>query len=417
LSPASSSAERRLAALLERPDVARLLAALNNDADEARIVGGAVRDALMGRTVGDVDLATTATPQAVMAIAARQGWKAVPTGIAHGTVTLVLDGAPFEVTTLRRDVETDGRHAIVAFSRDFAEDARRRDFTINALSLAHDGTLHDYSTGVADAALGLVRFVGNAEARIREDYLRILRFFRFHASHGRGEPEPEGLAAATALAPGLAKLSRERIRQELLKLLAADGVVPAMQALTRIGLWPLIVPNSEPDIASLQRFVALSGSEAQDPVLRLASLLSKSADLAHLQAKLALSNRDNQRILSALACTREIPGPTLIPGAMARLVHRHGPATFREGCLLAAAEQGWSQGALDDLMIKAEPVLAQPPVAPFSSGDVAALGIVPGPRMGRVLRVATERWLDEGLPSDPTRLAEILREAVVLTAD
>jgi len=418
LSPASSSASRKtLAALLARPDVARLLAALNSNGEEARIVGGAVRDALMGWPVGDVDIATTATPESVMVLASRHGWKAVPTGVVHGTVTLVLDGAPFEVTTLRRDVETDGRHAVVAFSRDFAEDARRRDFTINALSLSRDGTVHDYATGIADAAAGLVRFVGDPVQRIREDYLRILRFFRFHASHGHGQLDPAGLAAATALAPGVAQLSRERIRQELLKLLAADGALAAVRTMAQIGLWPMIVPGSEPDIASLERLVALSGTDQKDAILRLAALFSAPKAAASLQEKLVLSNRDHQRILGGLACAGEISAPAPAVGAIARLVHRHGPASFRDGCLLAAAMQGWTWPAFEELLIRAEPLLAHPPVTPFSSSDVASLGVKPGPRMGRVLKTATEGWLDDGLPSDAARLAEILRQAIAITAD
>jgi tRNA nucleotidyltransferase/poly(A) polymerase len=403
--------------LLARPDAARLLAALNSDGEEARIVGGAVRDALMGRGVGDIDIATTAIPRAVMATADRHGWKAVPTGIAHGTVTVVLDGVPFEVTTLRRDVETDGRHAVVAFSRDFAEDARRRDFTINALSLSPDGELHDYATGIADASAGLVRFMGDPAERIREDYLRILRFFRFHASHGRGEPDAHGLAAATSLAPGLPQLSRERIRQEVLKLLAADGALEAAKSMARIGLWPLIVPGGAPDLAALERLQALDVSDQKDPVLRLAVLFSKPEAASSLQEKLALSNRDQQSILTGLAAEREISGPALPVDQVARLVHRHGPLAFRDGLLLAAASQGWDRGSFEEFMVRAGPLLAHPPVAPFSSGDVAALGIRPGPRMGLVLKAATERWLDEGRPSGPAELAAILQQAFAATAD
>jgi tRNA nucleotidyltransferase/poly(A) polymerase len=418
LFPASSSnSGKAFIELLARPDAARLLAALNSDGEEARIVGGAVRDALMGRAVGDIDLATTATPQTVMATAARHGWKAVPTGIAHGTVTLVIDGAAFEVTTLRCDIETDGRHAIVAFSRDFAEDARRRDFTINALSLSPDGELHDYATGIADASAGLVRFMGDPAERIREDYLRILRFFRFHASHGRGEPDAHGLAAATALAPGVAQLSRERIRQEVLKLLAADGAVEAVKTMARIGLWPMILPDSAPDLAALERLQALDVSDQNDPVLRLAVLLSKPEDASRLQEKLALSNRDQQRILVGLAAAGDISLRGLSVDRIARLVHRHGPAAFRDGLLLAAAVQGWTNEQYDEFRVLAAPLIARPPMPPFGSGDVAALGIRPGPRMGHVLKAAAERWLDEGRPTEPARLAAILHQALAATAD
>ncbi len=416
--PASSSNNgKAFTALLARPDAARLLAALNSDGEAARIVGGAVRDALLGRDIGDVDIATTALPEKVMAVAASHGWKAAPTGIAHGTVTLILGGAPFEVTTLRRDVKTDGRRAIVAFSRDFAEDARRRDFTINALSLSPDGKVHDYATGLADASAGLVRFMGDPAERIREDYLRILRFFRFHASHGRGEPDAAGLAAAAALAPGMAKLSRERIRQELLKLLAADGALAAVQAMDRIGLWPFLLAGVPPDVLALQRLIAWSGAGAHDPILRLAALFPTPGIAASLQKQLALSNRDHRRILAAVACAGEISGPALPADGVARLVHRHGPAAFRDGALLASATQGWTGAAHAALLREAGPVLADPPASPFASADVAALGISPGPRMGKVLKAATAAWLDGGRPADAAQLAAILQKAVDLTAD
>ena len=194
-----TDAERgRLAELLASADVAALLAALNCDGEEARIVGGAVRNALLGEPVADIDVATTARPDETMRRARAAGFKAVPTGIEHGTVTVVIDGAPFEVTTLRRDVETDGRRAVVAFGRDFREDALRRDFTINALGLDAGGNLHDYSGGLADLAARRVRFIGAAGERIAEDFLRILRFFRFHARYGAGEPDREALGACIA---------------------------------------------------------------------------------------------------------------------------------------------------------------------------------------------------------------------------
>jgi poly(A) polymerase len=212
-----------LAQLLALPDVAALLSAFAGAGIEARLVGGAVRDAVMGRRPGDIDVATSMPPRDVMALALAHGWKAVPTGIDHGTVTIVIAGRPYEVTTLRKDVETDGRRAVVAFTEDFGIDAFRRDFTLNALSLSADGTLHDYATGVADAKAGIIRFMGDPETRIREDYLRILRFFRFQASHGAGAPDTAALAACARLKTGLAGISRERVRQELLKLIVAPG--------------------------------------------------------------------------------------------------------------------------------------------------------------------------------------------------
>ena len=211
--------------LSERP-LAQLLALLNRDHQEARVVGGAVRNALLGIPHGDVDIATTALPAEVMRRAAAAGFKPVPTGVAHGTVTVVADGRPFEVTTLREDVETFGRHATVRFGRDWTRDAQRRDFTMNALSLSADGIAHDYVGGLADLKARRVRFIGDAATRIAEDYLRILRFFRFHAFYGEGHPDAEGLhAAIVARGPGAP--DRASVRMELLLLFAAR--VPALR--------------------------------------------------------------------------------------------------------------------------------------------------------------------------------------------
>ncbi len=219
--------ERSLRAVLARPRLTTVLAALDAPGEETRLVGGAVRDALLGRPVADIDLATTLLPEAVVARANAAGLKPVPTGIAHGTVTVVAEGEPFEVTTLREDIETDGRHAVVRFGRDFGHDAARRDFTVNALSVTPDAYVHDTVGGLADLAAARVRFIGEARQRIREDYLRVLRFFRFHARYGAGDPDPEGLAASIEARDGLALLSRERVRGELLKLLVAPGAPPS----------------------------------------------------------------------------------------------------------------------------------------------------------------------------------------------
>jgi len=214
-----------LDAVLAEPRLRRLLTALDGNGEETRVVGGAVRNALFGRRVKDVDLATTALPEETARRAREEGFKVVPTGIEHGTLTVIVGGEPFEVTTLREDVETDGRHAVVRFGRDFAADALRRDFTINALSVRADGEIRDYTGGLADIAAGRVRFIGSARGRIREDYLRILRFFRFFAEYAQGPIDADGLHAAIHERAGLERLSRERIRTEFLRLLAAPGVL------------------------------------------------------------------------------------------------------------------------------------------------------------------------------------------------
>ncbi|MDE2018263.1 MAG: CCA tRNA nucleotidyltransferase, partial [Hyphomicrobiales bacterium] len=225
-----------LARLLAEPLLARALDALDAPGEETRVVGGAVRDVLLGLPHGDVDLATTLAPQETMRRAGRAGLGVAPTGLAHGTVTVVVEGRPFEVTSLREDVATDGRHATVRFGRDFAADAARRDFTINALSLSRDGALHDTVGGLADLEAGRVRFIGEAAARVREDRLRILRFYRFGARFSAGAPDSEGVAATIAGRGGLADLSRERVGAETLRLLAAPRAADAIEAMAGAGL-------------------------------------------------------------------------------------------------------------------------------------------------------------------------------------
>jgi poly(A) polymerase len=412
LSPAASPAS----ALLERPGARALLAALGDGGHETRIVGGAVRDALLGRTVEDIDIATTRLPSDVIAIAGAKGWRAVPTGIAHGTVTVIVDGRPHEVTTLRRDVSTDGRHAVVAFTRDFREDALRRDFTMNALSLSADGAVHDYAQGVADALAGRVRFMGDPETRIREDYLRILRFFRFQASHGRGAPEPEGLAACVTLKDGLVRLSRERIRQELLKLLGTDGAPAAAAAMDSIGLWPLALPPGGFDTKVLARMVALEAAIGAPPdaVLRLAA--SAGAEPQALQAGLALSNAEAERIAAARAALPFDPSAAPDDVALRRALYLAGAGPLRDAVLLAAAREGRPASETATLLGRIEALSPGLPANPFRSADVLALGVAPGPGMGRVLKAATAAWLEAGLPEEAARQRAILEAALAAAA-
>src|SRR6185437_2661477 len=224
------------AAWLREGPLPRLLAVLDRDGEEARVIGGAVRNALLGEPVHEYDVATTAVPEEVVRRVTAAGFKAVPTGIAHGTVTVVIDRHPFEVTTLRLDVETYGRYAKVEFGRDWAGDAHRRDFTINALSVTADGSIHDYTNGLADLAARRVRFIGEAKTRIAEDYLRILRFFRFHAAYGLGDPDRDGLSACVEGRAGLDQLSRERVRMEMMKFLLAARATPTLAVMGEVGL-------------------------------------------------------------------------------------------------------------------------------------------------------------------------------------
>ena len=229
----------------------RLLGVLDGEGEEARVVGGAVRNTLLGLTPHEIDVATTAVPEEVVRRVEAAGFKAVPTGIEHGTITVVVDKIPFEVTTLRQDVETFGRHATVRFGRDWRTDAERRDFTMNALFASVDGVVHDYVGGLADLEARRVRFIGAAGQRIAEDYLRILRFFRFHAAYGHGAPDAAGLHACIAARSGLEQLSRERVRMELLKLLVARHATPTLAIMAESGLL-LPVLGGVPDLAGFE---------------------------------------------------------------------------------------------------------------------------------------------------------------------
>ena len=282
-----------LDAVLAEPRLRRLLTALDGNGEETRVVGGAVRNALFGRRVKDVDLATTALPEETARRAREEGFKVVPTGIEHGTLTVIVGGEPFEVTTLREDVETDGRHAVVRFGRDFAADALRRDFTINALSVRADGEIRDYTGGLADIAAGRVRFIGSARGRIREDYLRILRFFRFFAEYAQGPIDADGLHAAIHERAGLERLSRERIRTEFLRLLAAPGVLKTAALIAHNGLLERITGG----IADLGRLARVVAQAPPDPVLRLAAFdVASLQDADRLVERLRLSNAQAARL-------------------------------------------------------------------------------------------------------------------------
>ena len=284
------------AAWLREGALARLLDVLNRDGEEARVVGGAVRNALLGEPISEFDVATTAVPQEVIRRATAAGFRPVPTGIEHGTITVVIGSRPFEVTTLREDVETFGRHASVRFGRDWRADARRRDFTMNALSAGADGVVFDYVGGLADLNARRVRFIGDANKRIAEDYLRILRFFRFHAAYGHGLPDAAGLAACIAARAGLGQLSRERVRMELLKLLLARHATPALAAMAESGL---LVPvlGGVPDLAGFQNMakVETAAGVQADPVQRLGALGARIAeDAERLWQRLRLSNVEHE---------------------------------------------------------------------------------------------------------------------------
>jgi poly(A) polymerase len=315
----------RSAPWLATSGIRRVFTALATQGATSRVVGGAVRNTLLGHAIDDVDIATTATPEVVMAAALAVGIAAHPTGLQHGTVTLVADGLTFEVTTLRRDVETDGRHATVAFTDNWAEDAGRRDFTINALYCDPDGTLFDPLDGAADLLPTRVRFIGDARARIREDYLRILRFFRFSARYAADGADAEGLAACGAERGGFARISAERIRVELLKLLVCDRAADMCRIMQAHGFLSGQL-GLAPAPGRLERMIAIEAAlqRKPDPILRLAALaVAAGTDVGALARRLKLSGEERRRLVWIAA---DLGGLKRTPDARAmrrRIYARH----------------------------------------------------------------------------------------------
>ena len=371
--------------------------------DCARFVGGCVRNALIGKPVDDVDVATRLTPDRVIAAAKTAGLKPVPTGVEHGTVTVVSSRRPFEVTTLRRDVETDGRRAVVAFTDDWAEDAARRDFRLNALYADRSGAIFDPTgKGAEDARQGRIVFVGEAETRIREDALRILRFFRFHAHFGRGEPDPDGLAACSRLSALVEGLSAERVSTELRKLLAAADPRPAVRAMSQAGALARVLPGHA-GLALFETMVEVS----DDPALRLSALLPADAGtVLETAARLRLSNALRDRLAAAVddgsvdAITAE--------GQARAAVYRLG----RQAVLDRLARRQASGADPADLAgVRAVAADWVPPRMPVGGRDVAAMGLPPGPETGRLLKAFEAEWIAADFPvtGHAERLARLSR--------
>jgi poly(A) polymerase len=395
---------------LHTGELARILALLDSGGEEARVVGGAVRNALLHEPLGDIDIATTALPEEVVRRVEAAGCKAVPTGIEHGTVTVVADGQPFEVTTLREDIETDGRRAKVVFGRNWRRDAERRDFTMNALFLARDGTVHDYVGGLADIAQRRVRFIGDAATRIAEDYLRILRFFRFHAAYGHGGlPDAAGLHACIVARAGLETLSRERVRMEVLKLMLARHAVPTLAVMAETGLIEMVL-GGVPLLASLSNLIKLEASLSlpADPARRLAALgVLVTEDADRLRERLRLANAESDRLVSmADAWWRIVAG--LSEQAARTLLYRLGPDSYLDRVLLA-----WSRApeGVADPQWRALAMLTSPQF-PLRAADFMARGVEKGPRLGAAMRAAEEAWIEAGFPLDREALARIVDEAV-----
>ena len=395
--------------------VRRALGLLNGDGEEARVVGGAARNALMGLALSDIDIATTAVPDEVIRRAAAAGLKAVPTGIDHGTITLVIDGVPFEVTTLREDVETFGRKAIVAFGRDWKVDAERRDFTMNALSISPDGVVHDYVDGLADLRDRRVRFIGDPARRIAEDYLRILRFFRFQASYAHGAPDAAGLHACIVARDGLRTLSRERVRGELVKLLVAPYAVPTLVVMAETGFAERLL-GGVPQLASFANMIKVEAAAAlaPDPMRRLGALgVFIVEDAERLRDRLRLANAENERLVAMAERWWQI-SPAHGEADACVLLYRLGPVHFGDRVLLAwsrspagAADPSWH--ALATL-----PARWTPPRFPLRAADLMSRGLAKGPALGAALQAAEDAWVAAGFPSDPAALADIASRAADL---
>jgi poly(A) polymerase len=385
------------------PETAQVMAALG----EARFVGGAVRNALLGVPVVDIDIAVPMPPEEALARLNAKGIKTIETGLDHGTITAVAGTHAFEITSLRRDVETDGRRAKIAFTDDWAEDASRRDFTINALYASATGEIFDYATGVEDLIAGKVRFMGDAHVRIAEDYLRVLRLFRFQAWYGKGEIDAEGLRAAAAAKDKLKTLSAERIAKELLRLLEADSPGPVLRVMAATGILPELLPGAL-QLPRLERLAELEAANAlpRDAVLRLAALLPDDEKTAHVVAdRLRLSNADRARLELTL-------GGAALPALLSeqearRLLYRLGAARFKDKLLLqwAAAPAGTQAGALLDM---AEGW--QRPRFPLTGRDVMQAGVTEGPQVGRVLATLEDWWVEGDFTADESTLRSRLKK-------
>lgn len=356
--------------------------------DCARFVGGCVRNALIGAPIDDIDIATTLRPDAVVSALKAARLRAVPTGIEHGTVTAVSEHQPFEITTLRRDVSTDGRRATVAFTTDWAEDAGRRDFRLNALYADEDGVILDPTgQGYDDALAGRIVFVGEPEGRIREDYLRILRFYRFYAWYGRGAPDAAAVTACAALAEGVEQLSAERVSKELLKLLAAPDPRPAVRLMDEAGVLGRVLPPT--DLALFDAMTEIS----PDAVLRLSALLPADlAQAAEVARSLRLSNAQRYRLVEAVA---DEAITTLTSAEGRAVIYRDGRQAFEDRVMRAWAAGGDARDARRLL------ALAQNwtrPALPVGGRDLARLGLKSGPETGRVLKAFEASWIADDFP-------------------
>ena len=397
---------------LKSGPTARVLQLLDGNGEEARVVGGAVRNALLKIPTGDIDIATTALPAEVIRRAKAAGIKSVPTGIEHGTVTLVVDAQPFEVTTLREDTETFGRKARVAFGRDWVRDAERRDFTINGLSVDAGGVVHDHVGGLDDVFAKRVRFIGDPNQRIAEDYLRILRFFRIHAAYGAGEPDRAGYLACIAARAGLASLSAERVRMEMLKLMVAQGAPGAITAMADGGLLLPIFGG----VAYTGPFAAMISAERllglkPDPVRRLGALaVAVTEDAKRVAMRLRLTNAETKALDSMGHRWWRLAG--MDEATARRRLYRLGMDRYRDRLMLAWARAGAGANSAHWRELATLPERWSAPKFPLKAADFIARGIAEGPVLGRVLALAEDAWLAADFPLDDPALKAIADQTV-----
>ena len=399
------------AAWLEAPPLQRVLRTLATDGEEARVVGGAVRDALAGRPVSDVDVATTATPELVEARAAKADIKVVPTGADHGTLTLLAGGRGFEVTTLREDIETDGRHAVVRYGRDWRADAKRRDFTINALSVDAEGTVYDPIGGLPDVLARRVRFIGSADQRIEEDRLRLLRFFRFFAQIADGAPDAEGLAASVRARAGLRQLSAERVAQEMRKLVVARRAGETAELMQDYGILPVIIEGIA-DIGGFQRLCRIEAEWGAAPSvgLRLVALACRvREDAERLAARLKLANAEREAMVGVLDAVSSIAAGMSERDARA-VLYRLGPNRFRDAVLLRAARARREDAPTDWRSLWAYGERWRGPRFPLTGNDMLQMGVRPGPDVGALLREIEEWWIANDFVPDRPALIERLQQ-------
>jgi poly(A) polymerase len=391
---------------------ARVLGLLNGDGEEARVVGGAVRNALLGLPIGEIDIATTALPAEVVRRAKSAGIKSVPTGLDHGTVTLVVDGDPFEVTTLREDTETFGRKANVRFGRDWVIDAQRRDFTINGMSLDAAGVVHDHVGGLEDIAAKRVRFIGDPDQRIAEDYLRILRFFRIHAAFGEGQPDRTGYLACVRARDGIANLSAERVRMEMLKLMAAEGAAGAITAMADASLLQLIF-GGVAYVGPLAKMIAAERRMGlkPDPVRRLGALaVAVTEDARRVAMRLRLSNAEAKALDSMVHRWWRLAG--MDEATARRRLYRLGESRYRDRLMLAWARSGAGPESADWGQLASLPDRWRAPAFPLKAADFIARGIAEGPALGRVLALSEDAWVAADFPMDETALKALADQTV-----